>query len=69
MRSLEGASTQVTSMLEPGKNQGPSLLIFFSLGYVAYICLVDAVVSCFRTSFLSSGGLVLPNIEKNLVYV
>ena len=32
--------------------------IFFSQGYVGYNCLVDAVISCFRTLFTSPGGYI-----------
>ena len=47
-----GVFQRRTSTLEPGKkNQGLSLIIFLSLGYIAYNCLVDAVVSCFHINF------------------
>ena len=41
------------------KIQGLCLLIFFSLGYVDYNCLVDVVVTCFHTYFLSPGDCLL----------
>ena len=51
-----------TSMLDSGKKFAisvSSFFFFFSLGYVAYNCLVDAVVSCLDTLFLPAATCYL----------
>ena len=59
-------STQQTSILEPEKRIKDSVCSFFSQVYIAYNYLVDAVVSCFNTPFLSSGDYLLLSSKKKM---